>query len=397
MTNKRVSLPIGLVLLGAALAVVLSFSVPKAGAVTIEELLLQIQQLQAQLVALQGGSSSPAATACTFTRSLYLGVSSGADVKCLQQYLNSAGYPVSSSGAGSVGNETMFFGSLTRSAVARWQAGNNVAPAVGYFGPISRAKYSALAGGVIPPPGPTPTAGGLSVSLSAMTPASRAHVVGAANMPFGRWTFTAGSGNVTVTSLKFTRSGISSDAEVSNAELYDVATGDYIAQYTGLGSGVLSFSNSSGVFTVNAGTSKEVEMRIKNSGSNNHTMAWGLNAAADVVSNATSVSGVFPATSNAMTFVSVTDPAIATLTSAVVTTGGSVNAGTTGYLSGSFTLVAANSAVYLDRIVLTQNGSSISGTDVTNVKLVTTGGQQLGSVLPNLSSDGKGTGARQDL
>ncbi|KKS75924.1 MAG: LPXTG-motif cell wall anchor domain protein [Candidatus Azambacteria bacterium GW2011_GWA2_42_9] len=125
--------------------------------------------------------------------------------------------------------------------------------------------------------------------------------------------------------------------------------------------------------------------------SNNHTMAWGLNAAADVVSNASSVSGTFPATSNAMTFVSVTDPAIATLTSAVVTTGSSVNAGTTGYLAGSFTLVAANSAVLLDRIVITQNGSIISGTDVTNVKLVTTGGQQLGSVLPNLSADGKGT------
>jgi len=391
---KREALPIKLALIAGAAAMALSLTlvVPKAGAVTIAELMVQIQALQAQLVQLQAGSTT-ATTACTFTKSLYLGVSDP-QVKCLQQYLNSAGYPVSASGAGSVGNETNYYGSLTKAAVAKWQAAMNVSPAAGYFGPISQAKYSSVAGttggttgGVVT----SPVGGGLSVGLSATTPAARSHVVGAANMPFGRWTFTAGSGNVTVTSLKFTRSGISADAEVSNAELYDLATGDYIAQYTGLGSGVLSFANTAGVFTVNAGTTKEVEMRIKNSGSNNHTMAWGLNAAADVVSNASSVSGTFPATSNAMTFVSVTDPAIATLTSAVVTTGSSVNAGTTGYLAGSFTLVAANSAVLLDRIVITQNGSIISGTDVTNVKLVTTGGQQLGSVLPNLSADGKGT------
>ncbi|KKT16210.1 MAG: hypothetical protein UV99_C0020G0004 [Parcubacteria group bacterium GW2011_GWC1_43_61] len=191
--------------------------------------------------------------------------------------------------------------------------------------------------------------------------------------------------------MKFTRSGISADAEVSNAELYDVATGEYIAQYTGLGSGVLTFANSGGLFTVNAGQSKEVELRLKNSGSNNHTMVWSLNAAADVTSNATSVAGTFPMASNAMTFVSVSDPAIATLTSTAVTTGSTVNAGTMGYLAGSFTLQAANSAVLLDRIVLTQNGSIISGTDVTNIKLVTTGGTQIGSTLPNLKADGTGT------
>ena len=143
--------------------------------------------------------------------------------------------------------------------------------------------------------------------------------------------------------------------------------------------------------TVNAGQSKEVELRLKNSGSNNHTMVWSLNAAADVSSNATSVSGNFPMASNGMTFVEVSNPAIATLKAEKAETGNSVNAGTTGYLAGSFTLLAGNSAVLLDRIVLTQNGSLISGTDVTNIKLVTTGGQQIGNVLPNLSADGKGT------
>lgn len=396
---KREAYPTwGLVLLGAALVMTLSLSlvVPKAGAVTIEELMAQIQALQAQLLVLQGQQSAPVAGACTFTRSLYMGVSSGADVKCLQQYLNSTSYKVASAGAGSPGSETMFYGSLTRAAVAKWQAANSVSPAVGYFGSISRAKYSSMAGGVVTPPGggvvTPPAAGGLSVALSATTPAARTIVAGAALMPFGKWNFTAGSGDVKVTTLKFKRSGISADAELGSGYLYD-EDGNYLAQYSGLGSGVLTFTNSSGLFTVKAGTSKMVEMRVdvSSSASNNHTMAWSLESAADVTSDATSVSGSFPSMSNAMTFVTVSDPNIATLTATVVTTGNSVNAGTTGYLAGSFTLQSANSAVLVNRIVLTQNGSLISSTDVGNIKLVTSGGKQMGATLPSLKGDGTGT------
>jgi len=392
-----VSIPVGIVI-GTALVLALSLSlaVPKAGAVTIEELLAQIQALQAQLVALQGGTSSGTATACTFTQNLYLGVSN-AQVKCLQQYLNGAGFTVSTSGAGSVGNETNYYGGRTKAAVASWQAAKGVSPAVGYFGAISRAKYSAVAGGttggttggtVV-----TPTAGGLSVMLRSDTPAARTIVAGAAMMPFARFNFTAGSGDVTVSAVKMTRTGISSDAELGSAYLYDGDTGDYISQYSGLGSGILSFSNTGGLFTVKAGTTKNVELRldVSSSASNNHTMGWNLNAAADVTSNATSVSGTFPMAPNAMTFVTVSNPSIATLTATAVTTGNSVNAGTTGYLAGSFTLLASNSAVLLDRIVLTQNGSIISSSDLSNVKLVTTGGTQIGSTLANLKSDGTGT------
>ncbi|MDO8743238.1 MAG: peptidoglycan-binding domain-containing protein [Candidatus Azambacteria bacterium] len=391
--TKQMSWPVALIALGAMLALTLSLSVPKAGAVTIDELMAQINALQAQLVALQG--TTGAATACTFTKSLFLGVSDP-QVKCLQQYLNGAGYAVSASGAGSVGSETNYYGSRTKAAVASWQAAKGVSPAVGYFGTISRAKYTSLAGVVTPPPGGVvtpPVGGGLSIGLSASTQAARTIVAGAANMSFGKFTFTAGSGDVTVTTMKFTKSGISADAEVGSAYLYDADSGDYLAQYSGLGSGILTFTNSSGLFVVKAGMTKNIDLRldVSSSASNNHTMAWGLNAAADVTSNASSVSGAFPSSTNAMTFVTVSDPAIATLTATTVGTGDSVNAGTTGYLAGSFTLKASNSSVLLDRMVVTQNGSMISSTDVANVKLVTTGGQQIGAVLPNLNSDGKGT------
>jgi hypothetical protein len=108
----------------------------------IDALLANLATLQAQLTAMGGGT---AATACTFTRALYPGVT-GADVQCLQQYLNGSGHPVAASGAGSPGNETTYYGSRTTAAVSAWQAANSVACGAycGYFGPVSRAKYTSL-------------------------------------------------------------------------------------------------------------------------------------------------------------------------------------------------------------------------------------------------------------
>ena len=114
--------------------------VPVAGAQTTADLQAQITALLAQITALQAQLGVSASAKCTFTKSLTVG-STGAEVKCLQQYLNGAGYQVAASGVGSAGNETTYFGTLTKAAVAKWQAANGVSPAVGYFGPISRAKY----------------------------------------------------------------------------------------------------------------------------------------------------------------------------------------------------------------------------------------------------------------
>ena len=107
----------------------------------IDALLANLATLQAQLTAMGGGT----AAACTFTRALYPGVT-GADVQCLQRYLNSSGHPVAASGAGSPGNETTYYGSRTTAAVSAWQAANSVACGAycGYFGPISQAKYTSL-------------------------------------------------------------------------------------------------------------------------------------------------------------------------------------------------------------------------------------------------------------
>ncbi len=60
---------------------------------------------------------------CEIQRSLKVG-STGDDVKCLQKFLNFAGYTVAATGAGSVGNESAYFGPATASAVMKWQTAN---------------------------------------------------------------------------------------------------------------------------------------------------------------------------------------------------------------------------------------------------------------------------------
>lgn len=68
----------------------------------------------------------------------------GEDVRALQKFLNNKGFMVAKSGIGSIGNETVKFGGLTRSALIRFQKANNISPAIGYFGPITRAKAKSL-------------------------------------------------------------------------------------------------------------------------------------------------------------------------------------------------------------------------------------------------------------
>ncbi len=85
--------------------------------------------LQAQLAA-QGG--------VTFTHDLTIG-SKGSEVVALQQILVAKGYLVVPSSYG-------YFGSLTKAAVAKWQAAVGISPATGYFGPKSRAVLNAGGG-----------------------------------------------------------------------------------------------------------------------------------------------------------------------------------------------------------------------------------------------------------
>jgi len=87
-------------------------------------------------------SFTHAAPNCTFDRDLDISIE-GDDVLCLQQYLNGAGYTLTTEGPGAPGSETNRFGGLTRDALKKWQADNDISPANGYFGPYTRAVMMA--------------------------------------------------------------------------------------------------------------------------------------------------------------------------------------------------------------------------------------------------------------
>lgn len=95
----------------------------------------------------------PSMTIYVFTRNLRVGMS-GDDVKALQQFLNNNGYMVAVSGFGSPGNETTYFGTLTKIALIKFQEGymNEILVPVGltrgsgYFGPATRKKLNAWKG-----------------------------------------------------------------------------------------------------------------------------------------------------------------------------------------------------------------------------------------------------------
>jgi murein DD-endopeptidase MepM/ murein hydrolase activator NlpD len=108
---------------------------PADNSAAISQLIAQLGALQAQLALLSGNAAQTA-----FTRDLSLG-STGADVLALQQYLNAHGFVVATSGAGSKGNETQYFGPATRAALINFQLSKNIAPAAGYFGPLTRAVF----------------------------------------------------------------------------------------------------------------------------------------------------------------------------------------------------------------------------------------------------------------
>jgi peptidoglycan hydrolase-like protein with peptidoglycan-binding domain len=88
------------------------------------------------------GAAASGAPAGMAVRDLELGMT-GDDVLALQKLLNAAGFTLAANGAGAPGGETTYFGALTKTALAKYQAAASVAPAAGYFGPLTRAQMKA--------------------------------------------------------------------------------------------------------------------------------------------------------------------------------------------------------------------------------------------------------------
>ncbi len=132
----------------------------------LNTLIAQLQVLQNQAGARQGAAPSVVAGGgASFSRNLQFN-SQGEDVRQLQIFLNSNGFPVTAGGAGSPGQETNLFGNATRVALAKYQASVGL-PATGYLGQLTRTK---IAGNITPTTPLSPAVPATpSVSASAFT------------------------------------------------------------------------------------------------------------------------------------------------------------------------------------------------------------------------------------
>lgn len=353
----------------------------------INALLSQIAALQAQLAAQSGSSAGN--VKCDFTRSLTVGAT-GSDVKCLQQYLNDgAGYPVSLSGVGSKGNETMYFGSLTAAAVAKWQAANGVSPAVGYFGSISRAKYSALVAGTptpAPTTGPTPSGSGLTVTLAADQPASGLFGESFASRPFTKLRFTASAdGDITIKAMTVERTGQGADAAFSGVIALDE---------DGLRSGPSKTFGSdhrlrlTEPIVVKAGQTRTITLAGDSDADQNDYNGQLVSLSlVGVETGGAAVNAGFPLTGSIMTVNSTLSIGGLTVARGAFDPGAGLTKeiGTTGYTFSGLRLTAtANEDVLVQSISWNQSGSAATS-DLGNVKVVLDGT----TYDTTVSSDGK--------
>src|SRR3990167_6654201 len=236
MSKALATKNVAAVLLGLGMIVsTFAFATP-ASAQSVGDLQTQINALLAQIAALHGSPSSQQTgglnCSVTFTMNLKQG-SSGSEVRALQKFLNSVdGTQVATAGAGSPGNETSFFGGLTRAAVIKFQdkfAADILIPLGLYKGTgnwfaSTRAKANALCaagpGPVVPGPGPV-VPGAVMIS-GGVQPANSLAVATAARVPFPRFVLTNGSSAVvTVTGVVVERQGFAADANFSSIVLVD--------------------------------------------------------------------------------------------------------------------------------------------------------------------------------
>ena len=240
--------------------------------------------------------------------------------------------------------------------------------------------------------GITPGAGtGLSVSLASDTPASVTTLTetgadGAqAMIPVLKVNFTASAdGAVQVNTVKFKRNHVpSADADFAEFYLYDGET--LLAKYNSISEGILTFTKTAGLFTVPAGTTKGITLKVNldKDVAASRSYNFSILTAADVVTNGATVSGTFPATGNAMTTANVSDLGKLTLTHSTDST--APDPGKTDHSLWTFTAQATDQDIQIEKMKFTIIGT-VDATDLTNFYLEV-GGAKITPVVASMASD----------
>ncbi|MFA5270103.1 MAG: hypothetical protein WC400_00595 [Patescibacteria group bacterium] len=233
----------------------------------------------------------------------------------------------------------------------------------------------------------TPATGGLTVNLSSGTPAAGS-VAKSGNANFTKMTLTAAAGaTVKISSLYVTRSGMTADSDLENVKILKAdgtQVGGTAGGFNANHKAQIFFTPALEIvgsqdFYIRAGFASTVTTGL--------TAQLGIAENADIVSNATSVSGA-PFYGNYMTAVAVT---IGTVT---VSEDGSIvdttpDVGDVDVITNAFKITAGSTeGVLIDRITVMKSGSSETA-DTKNVELWdVTNNKTLGTV-ESWSADGK--------
>ena len=373
----------------------------------IDTLMASLAILQGQLTALEGAAPAAGVTGCTitsFARNLKQGMT-GDDVKCLQIVLNSASATqVAATGVGSSGNETTYFGALTKAAVVKYQEKNaadcltplGLTTGTGFVGVKTLAKLNAVLTAEVPaaetPAAETPAeetpaaevpATGLTVALASDTPAATTMVAGSAYNVFTKVKLTAGTaGDATITGITVTRTGYSNDNDVSGVLIQD-SSGVRHGNVLTFSENKANISFASAPITIAAGKTDylTIEAHLDAVNAASGTIALGIAAASDITTTA-EVSGA-PVTGNLMGMTAGAGiiGAITVDESLISAATRNIDLGVTDQQVGKFRIASsnANEDIYLKGLTLYNNGTSADG-DIANIDLVAPDGTVLSTV-----------------
>ena len=355
--------------------------------VRTKNLIMKNKSIVGFVAIVAGLAFATTAAAATFTTPLKLG-STGEAVKALQMVLNTdPATLVSTTGAGSVGYESTYFGTKTKAAVIKFQAKYGI-PQLGLVGPLTNAKLTEISGGASSTTGGTTTIPGctstsgfspltgqscgaamatttvsssVGASLAMDNPAPSTLVAGQSGAVLAKFAFT---GNGTVTSLNLQQIGVSADTTLTNVYLFDGATRLTDAA-TVSSNRMINFTNPSGLFAVNGTRTVSVVAEISGSATG---QTVGVSLAGFMVSGASASSSV----SIAGNINSIASATLASVDFNTATpTGGSVDPAKDVEVFKS-TLAIGQRDVSLSRLTIRQIGSVNNG-DIANFRLMIDG------------------------
>lgn len=214
---------------------------------------------------------------------------------------------------------------------------------------------------------PAPVGGALTVSLASDTPAGVTVPKNSASVQLAKFNLMAGSGDVTVTGLRFRRVGVGATSDFSNVYVYDTNGARLTTGRSVNSSSNLVEFNSLNIM-VPAGQTKSVilvgDFSNPSSTGGQHSFEL-VDAASVVVTGSSTVSGSFPVRGNVFT---VGTSSAARLDVQKGTTPSNPNIGAMEAEISNFKLVANTNDIEVRRITLLQSGS-VTNTDLTNLKL----------------------------